>query len=171
MAAAILPLLASAPSKACSVALKGPRRSGLENSQITMLFDAWWERDADGFKSFFTKTLKDDGSLVEAKLAKEMLTLDPVPPQAYQVFERFFTNTNTLKQITLIVNTDAGIIVGCSEVEPNAVGTGDCSDLPELHLFHVQMSGLNPRLITHVSSSKTPEVDKFSIWTEGQIRL
>jgi hypothetical protein len=171
IAAAILPVLASTPSKACSVALKGPRRSGLENSQIAKLFDAWWDRDADAFRAFFTRTLKDDGTLVDAALAKEMLARDLIPPQAFQVFDRFFTNTNTLKQITLFVNTDAGIIVGCSERDPRAFGRGDCSDLPELHLFHVRMSGLNPRLITHISSSKTPEVDKFSIWTEGQMRL
>ncbi len=170
MAAAFLPLLASERSEACSVALKGPRRSGLENSQIKQLFQAWWERNADAFRAIFTKRLKYDGTPVEAELAKEMLALDPVPTQAYQVFDRFFTNTNTLKQITLIVNTDAGIIVGCSEYDPEAASTGDCSDLPELHLFHVKMSGLNPRLITHISSAQTPEVDKFSIWTEGHAR-
>ena len=171
MAAAFLPLLASSPSNACSVALKGPRRSGMENSQIAKLFDAWWARNEDAFRAFFTKSLKNDGSPIEVDLAKEMLALDPIPTEAYQVFGRFFTKTNTLKQITLIVNTDAGIIVGCSENDPHAVGSGDCSDLPELHLFHVRMSGLNPRLITHISSIMTPEVDKFSIWTEGQARL
>jgi hypothetical protein len=171
LAAAFLPLMAPSPAKACSVALKGPRRSGLENSQVTKLFDAWWDRNADAFRAFFTKRLKDDGTPVQAELAKEMLALDPVPTEAFQVFDRFFANTNTLKQITLIVNTDAGIIVGCSEDDPHAVGSGDCSDLPELHLFHVKMSGLNPRLITHIASIKTPEVDKFSIWTEGKARL
>lgn len=112
----------------------------------------------------------NDGTVMEATLAKDLLTLDPVPRVAYDVFDRFFTDIETLKQITLIVNTDAGIIVGCSERDPrHQMAMGDCSDIPQLHLFHVQMSGINPRLITHISSMKTVEVDKFSIWTEGRI--
>jgi hypothetical protein len=168
---ACLPALTAAPTRACSVALKSPRSSGLENQQIHELFEAWWERDAAKFRSYFTDTLMADGTAMEPKLAKELTAADPIRPETYAIFDQFFADKRKDNRITLIVNTNAGIFVACSEANG---GRGervkiqpDCTGMPKLHLFLVNMRGLNPRSIAHLSTTETVEADKFSIWTQG----
>jgi len=104
---------------------------------------------------------------MEPKLAQELAALDPVDPHAYEIFDRFFTDQRKSKRITLIVNTDASVIVACSEADQPLKIEPDCSGLPKLHLFAVRMSGSNPRGITHIATTETVEVDKFSIWSDG----
>jgi hypothetical protein len=110
-----------------------------------------------------------DGTPMDPKVAQQpLMALDPVPPDAYDIFDQFFTDRDKFNRVTLILNTDAAIIVACAEANARlAPDPGDCSELPKLHLFAVTMSGANPRFITHISTIETPEVDKFSIWTAG----
>jgi hypothetical protein len=165
--AACLPALSAAPAAACSVALKNPRYTGVEDRQVLRLFHAWFDRDTAKFRSYFTDTLMADGTRMDPKVAEEMAALDPVPPHAYDIFGQFFTDRDKFNRVTLIVNTDAAIIVGCAEADPKSNIRPDCSGLPKLHLFAVKMSGANPRSITHISTIETVEVDEFSIWTAG----
>ena len=165
--AACLPAIAGTSAEGCSLALKSPKLTGRQNSQVIKLFESWWERKPDEFRRYFTTHLKDDGSVMESKLARELLVLDPLPPTYFDIFDKFFTDARKLKRVTLLVNTDAGIFLACSETdEPFHIGP-DCSGVPKLHLFLVEMSGLNPRGITHLNSTATVDVDKFSIWTAG----
>jgi hypothetical protein len=48
---ACLPAVSAGPALACSVALKNPRYTGVENSQVLKLFDAWFDRDVTKFRS------------------------------------------------------------------------------------------------------------------------
>jgi hypothetical protein len=162
-----LPAFTATRAAACSVALKNPRDSGLENELVRKLFDAWWTGDAEKFRNYFTQRLMADGKPMEPKLAAEMAALDPVPPNAFDIFNKFFADKSKFKRITLIVNTDAGIIVACSEADRPLKMQPDCVGLPKLHLFAVTMMGPNPRSITHIATTETVEVDKFSIWSEG----
>lgn len=159
--------LGASPAAACSVALKSPRSAGLENQQVRKLFEAWWQRDADQFRRVFTHTLMADGTAMEAKLASEMRAIDPVPEGAFAIFDRFFTDQGTLKRTTIIVNTDAGVFVACSETYLSPHEGSDCSGTPKLHLFLVTMSTLNARSVVHLATTTTTEPDKFGIWTEG----
>jgi hypothetical protein len=109
----------------------------------------------------------DDGRPMEPKLAQAMEAADPVPESELAILGRFFTDQGNIQRITLIVNTDAAIVVACSEAGPSGIVDADCSGMPKLHLFLVKMQGLNPREIAHVATEDTPEVDKFSIWMEG----
>jgi hypothetical protein len=166
--AACLPVVSAVPAVACSPALKNPRLTGVENGQVLRLFDAWFDRDVTKFHSYFTDRLMADGTPTDPKLAVDLMAFDPVPPHAYDIFNQFFTDRDKFNRVTLILNTDAAIIVGCAEADPKlANDQGDCSGLPKLHLFAVKMSGANPRFITHISTVATPEVDKFGIWTSG----
>jgi hypothetical protein len=151
------------------VALKSPRSTGLANQQVRKLFEAWWERDADRFRAIFTKTLMEDGTPMEPKLASELLASNPIPPTAYKIFDQFFTDERKRKRTPLIVNTDAGVIVACSEGDPTLAVQSDCTGMPKLHLFLVTMDGLNARSVVHLASADTVEADKFSIWTEGSL--
>ena len=165
--AASLPAIAATPAAACSVALKSPRSAGLANQLVRKLFEAWWERDAAKFRAVFTQHLMADGTAMEPRLASELLAADPIPAETFEIFDRFFTDQHKLKRTPLIVNTEAGVIVACSEADPSLSVQPDCTGMPKLHLFLVTMRGLNARSIVHLASTDTVEADKFSIWTEG----
>jgi hypothetical protein len=165
--AACLPALSATRAGACSVALKNPSDAGLENGQVHKLFDAWFERDADKFRAYFTQRLMADGKPMEPKLAAELASQDPLPPHAFDIFDKFFTDKSKSNRVTLIVNTDAAILVACSETDVPLKIQPDCAGLPKLHLFAVTMLGPNPRSISHIASTETVEVDRFSIWSEG----
>ena len=167
--AACLPALSASPAAACSPALKNPRNSGLENQQISELFEAWWDRDVDKFRSYFTQRLMADSTPMEPKLAADLVALDPVSPRAFAIFDQFFTDRSKISRITLIVNTMAGILVACEEADAHPHIRPDCTGMPRLHLFAVAMSGLNPRSITHIATAETPETDKFGIWLAGSV--
>lgn len=165
--AACLPAFVSTQGGACSFAPKNPRSSGLQNEQVRKLFEAWWQRDLAEYRKIISKTLMDDGSPMAPDIAKELSKLDAPNPEIFEIFNRFFTDRTKLNRLTLIVNTDAAIVVACSEADVAINIQPDCSGLPKLHLFAIGMSGVNPRSITHIASVETAEVDKFSIWTEG----
>lgn len=165
--AALSPAIAASPALACSVALKTPRSDGLQNNQVRKLFEAWWERDSEKFRAIFTHHLMEDGSAMEPKLAEELRASNPLPTDRFAIFDRFFTDTNKLYQLTLIVNTGAGIVVGCSESNFDRSIEGDCSGMPRLHLFLVEMETLNPRSIEHLASADTIDINRFSFWTSA----
>ena len=165
--AASLPAMVATPAAACSMALKSPRSAGLENQQVRKLFEAWWKRDAATFRAVFTNTLMADGTAMDPKLASELLAADPIPSEAFAIFDRFFTDERKLKTTPLIVNTDAGVIVACSEADRSLNIQPDCTGMPKLHLFLVTMLGLNARSVIHLASIDSAEPNKFSIWTEG----
>src|SRR5438876_11197785 len=165
--AACLPALSATRAGACSAALKNPRDAGLENGQVRKLFNAWFERDADKFRGYFTQRLMADGKPMEPKLAATLAAEDPLPLNAFDIFEKFFTDKGKFNRITLLVNTDAAILVACSEADMPLQIQPDCAGMPKLHLFAVTMLGPNPRSITHIATTETVEVDKFSIWAEG----
>ena len=167
--AACLPALSAGPAAACSPVLKNPRNSGLENQQIGELFEAWWDRDVDKFRSYFTRRLMADGTPMEPKLAAELVAGDPVSPTAFDIFDKFFTDKSKISRITLIVNTMAAILVACEEADVHPNIQPDCTGMPRLHLFAVAMSGLNPRSITHIATTETPVTDKFGIWFAGSV--
>lgn len=165
---ASLSALSAIPAKACNVAEKSPRSAGLENEQIRGAFAAWWERDADGFRSYFTDTLMADGTPMDPKLASELLAANPLPDDVFEIFDHFFLDRQKHNRIVLILNGDTGIVIGCSEQAfPATEIQPDCSGMPKQHLFFAKMSGLNLRSITHLATTATPEVGKFSIWAEG----
>jgi hypothetical protein len=139
----------------------------LENQQVLRLFEAWWDHDMDGLRAVFEKTLMSDGSVMDAKLARELLRSNPLPSETFAIFDRFFTDKRKLKRVSLMVNTDAGVVVACSEADPSGDIQPDCAGMPKLHLFLVTMLGLNARSVTHVATTTTAEPGKFSIWTEG----
>ena len=165
--ATALPALACTPARSCSVALKGPRSAGLENEQIRKLFSAWWDRDKAGFQGIFNDTLMSDGSPMEKRLAAELRSSSPLPANTFDIFDHFFTDQRKQQQIKLIINTDAGVIVACSEQDRVVEIQSDCSGLPSLHLFLVDMAGLNPRIVTHLATTQTAEPGKFSIWSDA----
>jgi hypothetical protein len=147
--------------------MKNPRSAGLANDRVRKLFEAWWDRDLETFRYHFTQRLRADGTPVERKLAAELAADDPLPPNTFEVFGKFFTDTSKVNRITLMVNTDAAILVACSEAGMPLKIQSDCEGLPRLHLFAVTMMGLNPRSIAHIATTETIEVDKFSIWSAG----
>jgi hypothetical protein len=163
---ALVASFAAAPATACSPALKSPRSSGLENNQVRSLFTAWWQRDADQFRAHFTDTLMADGSRMEPELASELFAAAPVPAETFAIYDRFFTDEKKLNTLRLIVNTDSGVFVACSEADPTLNIQSDCTGMPMQHLFLVTMFGLNPRSIMHLASSETVGFGKFSIWTD-----
>jgi hypothetical protein len=169
MLAACLPALSASRAAACSPALKNPRNSGLENQQVRELFEAWWDRDVDKFRSYFTQRLMADGTPMEPNLAAELMAGDPVPPKAFDIFDKFFIDKSKISRITLIVNTMAAILVACEEADLHLNIQSDCTGMPRLHLFAVTMSGLNPRSITHIATTETPVTDKFGIWFAGSV--
>lgn len=154
-------------AEACSPVLLSPRSTGLANSQVLELFRAWWDRDADKFRAFFSSMLMNDGTAMEPKLASELAADDPIPTETIAIFDRFFTDERKWKSIPIIVNTAAGVFVACLEAGPTQNIEGDCTGMPKLHLFLVRMRGLNVRSVAHLDSSETPEGAKVSIWTEG----
>lgn len=166
---ASLSAVAASPAKACSVALRSPKAAGIESQQVRKLFEAWWGRNEVGFRALFTNILMHDGTLMDPVLASELLVNEPMATESLAIFDQFFTDENMLKRITLLVNTDAGVIVACSESGLRQEINADCSGMPKLHLFLVIMRGLNPRAITHLSSIETVEVANFNIWFEGSI--
>jgi hypothetical protein len=162
--AAALPALAATPAGACSFALKTPRSAGGENQQVQRLFDAWWQRDKDGFRELFTKRLMADGSPMERELAAELASVDLLPATTFNIFDKLFLEGGKDRAVVLLVNTDAGIFAACSEADHGVEIGADCSGTPRLHLFLITMSGLNPRSVTHLATVATPEPRKFSIW-------
>jgi hypothetical protein len=163
--AAALPIFASPKASACSPVLRSPRSTGLENQQVRKLFNAWWVRDQVTFRALFTKTLMADGSPMEPKLAAELRAQSPLPRSTFDIFDRFFTDQRKASRLNLMVNTAAGVIVACAEgISTNEIQP-DCTGMPALHLFLVEMSGLNPRAITHLSTTHTVEPGSFSVWT------
>lgn len=165
--AACLPVLSATKADACSVALKNPRNAGLESGQVRELFEAWFDRDGDKFRRYFNERLMADGQPMEPKLAAELAAQDPLPPHVFDIFDKFFTDKSKSKRVTLIVNTDAAILVACSEANVPLNIQPDCKGLPKLHLFAVTMRGSNPRSITHIATTETVETNKFNIWSEG----
>ena len=163
--AAALPTLAVAPAKACSFALKTPRSTGLENEQVQRLFEAWWQRDKEGFRELFTKRMMADGSAMDRKLAAELTRADPLASNTFDIFDKLFLENGNDRAVVLLVNTDAGIFAACSEAVHGVEIGADCSGTARLHLFLITMSGLNPRSIAHLATVATPEPSKFSIWT------
>ena len=166
--AASLPAFAASPATACSAMLKSPRSSGLENNQVRSLFRAWWLRDAAGFRAHFTNSLMADGSGMDPELASELQAALPVPADTFAIYDRFFTDEKKLNTLRLIVNTQAGVFVACSEADSILSIQPDCTGMPTLHLFLIEMDGSSPHSITHLASMETVEVDKFSIWMDGQ---
>jgi hypothetical protein len=165
--AALLPVLATGRANACSVALATPRSTGLENDQVRRLFEAWWERDEAVFRAHFTERYMADGSPMDPQIAAELQQMDSPPPDAFSIFGRFFTDTAKVQTLGLLVNTAAGVIVGCSEASAQAEIEADCSGMPVFHLFHVTMHGLKAHAVTHIASEGSAEPAKFGIWTEG----
>jgi hypothetical protein len=167
--ASALPAFAVTPASACSFALTSPRSTGLENQQVKRLFEAWWQRDKKAFRELFTKHLMADGSTMERDLAKDLAEADPIPVTMFDIYDKLFTVDHKVRRMVLIVNTAAGILAACSEEDsPNSTGEviigADCSGTPSLYLFHILMSGLNPRSVTHLATVATPEPSKFSVW-------
>jgi hypothetical protein len=165
--AACLPAFSATRAGAWSIALKNPRDAGLENGQVRKLFDAWFDRDIEQFRGYFTQRLMADGKPMQPKLAAELAAQDPLAPHVFDIFDNFFADKSKFNRVTLIVNTDAAILVACSEADRPLKIQSDCGGLPKLHLFAVTMLGPNPRSISHIASTETLEVDKFSIWMEG----
>ncbi|WP_176498226.1 hypothetical protein [Sphingomonas sp. HMP6] len=165
--AATLPALFSTPANACSYALKSPRAAGLENQQVQRLFEAWWQRDKERFRELFNMRLMADGSPMERDLANELARLDPLPVSTFEIFDVMFLDERKNRKVALLVNTDAGIFAACSEADYEVNIGADCSGTPNLHLFLIKMSGLNPRSVIHLSTVATPEPSKFSVWTGG----
>ena len=161
---AALPTLAATSAAARTFALKSPRSSGLENQQVQRLFEAWWRRDELGFRELFTKRLMADGSPMKRDLAEELTKLDPLPPNTFDIFAKMFLDEQKSKRVVLLVNTDGGIFAACAE-ENYALNTNSDSEVPNLHLFLITMSGLNPRLVTHLTTVATPDPGKFGIWS------
>ena len=161
-----LPVLASSGASACSPALSSPSQTGLQNQQVRRLFSAWWQRDKDKFKSVFKDALMSDGSPMEAKLAAD-LQGETISESAFDIFDRFFSDESKLSILKMIINTEAGVIVACSERDLALEVKPDCSGMPLLHLFIVKMSGLNAQAVTHIATTATPETGKFSIWFDG----
>ena len=164
--ATCLPLASSTPTLACSAALRNPGMSGRQINQVRKIFQSWWERDAEAFREFFKVQLIADGSRMESGIAAELMELNPVPQKTYEIFDRYFTDEQKTKKLPLIIGTDAGIIVVCSEDgrSRNPIRP-DCSGMPQLHMFLVKMSGLNPRSIVHLTTEDTVEIEKFDIST------
>lgn len=104
---------------------------------------------------------------MDAELASELAVKDPLPSNTFDLFDKFFTDKSKLNRVTLMVNSDAAIIVACAEADMPLKLQPDCAGLPKLHLFAVTMLGLNPRSITHIATTETVDVDKFGIWSEG----
>lgn len=167
--AALLPVLAT-PAGACSLAPFDPRLAGRQNDRVRRLFALWWEGDAAAFRAFLSERLMDDGSRMDPSQARALAALDPVPPESLAIFGNFFARPDMVKRLHLLVNTAPDILVGCSEIGRDAIVQPDCSGLPQYHLFLVTMSGLNPRLISHIASEESAGPDKASIWMESSAR-
>lgn len=103
---------------------------------------------------------------MEPELASELLAADPIPAETFAIYDQFFTDEQKLNTLRLIVNTDAGVFVACSEADSALNIQSDCTGMPMQHLFLITMSGLNPRSIMHLASSATVGLGKFSIWTD-----
>jgi hypothetical protein len=164
---AVLPALAT-PAGACSITLSSPRLAGQQRDIVRRLFERWWARDASGFRAILSGRLMDDGSRMASGTARALDELDPVLPESLAIFDRFFTGSGMTRRLHLMVNTAAGVLVGCSEIRPGEAIEADCSGMPQFHLFLVTMSGLSARLISHISTVESPEPAIAYVWREGE---
>lgn len=162
--AACFPAVAQAPASACSIALKTPQTFGQQNQVVYDLFQTWWKRDAEKFRAYFSSS--GSSGRTTSSLGPESGT-SVRSLSAASIFVRFFSDERKLKRITFILNSDAGLIVGCSEVDPSRNIGPDCRGVPMLHLFLVSMSGMNPQTVNHCASTRTTAADRFSIWSAG----
>ena len=160
--AAALPAFIAAPAEACKVAIKSPRSAKSENGQVRELFEAWWNRDAIKFRASFVAGSPVDGPRIDRRPGRNLHGANPVP----NIFGNFFDDERKLKRLILIVNTAAGVVVACSEVDQPLRVQPDCSGLPKLHLFLVTMSGLKPRFLAHVASEDTTDANNINIWSK-----
>lgn len=161
---ACLPVLAHAPANACSIAPRLARFSEQQKEAVLVLFQVWWKRDAIKFRAYFP-----DQSLVNGTAAAPVAAIGAGPIQRTplrSIFDRFFTDERKVKRITFILNTDAGLIVGCSEANRSRDIGPDCRGMPTLHVFLVTMSGLTPQTMTHWTSTQSLTPDWFNVWSE-----
>lgn len=152
-----LTILTATPAEACSYALLSPMESARRSRVVTTLFRHWWDRDRAAFRQSFTDMVRSDGTPIPADEAKELVQLPPVPENTYALFDRFFTDKGKFQRIQWMLSNPAGLIVACAEFTPTKGSDRSCQPLPHLHLFLVEMVGLNPRALIHIATTATPQ--------------
>ena len=163
---ACIPALAT-PAGACSVALTNPRETGLQNGAVRHLFEAWWDHDDESFRSILSGIPAAGASRTDVATARALLESEPVPRESLAIYGRYFTRPNMVRRLHFMVNTAAGVVVGCSEAREDGVMESDCSGMPEFHLFLVSMLSDRPMLISHIATEASVDAGKASIWMEG----
>lgn len=162
---AALPSVAAGPASACLVMPFSADYVERQNAQVRRLFEAWWARDLESFRALFTNPLGSDGRPMDPAVleAWQRDGAFRMPASTRAVFGRFFKNRETRKRIDELVNTDLGIVVGCSETT-NAQSIVECSDAGESHLFFVKMGGTNPESVVHLNSGSGWEAERLVVW-------
>ncbi len=164
MLASTMPLLASQPAPACSFALASPLSTARQHKAVLDLFSRWWQRDRDAFNRSLTDIFRNDGTLIDPNAAAGLFRLLPTSPDTLAMFDRFFNNEKRIKHMAWMLNSPAAMVVGCTESEPNSEIGADCSGTPLLHVFMIDMFGLNPRAVTHLATTTTPQPATFNLW-------
>lgn len=112
--------------------------------------------------------VRSDGTPIPADEAKELIQLPPVAKDTFALFDRFFIEKEKFRRIQWTLNNPAGVIVACSEFTPTKGSDRSCEPLPLLHVFLVEMFGLNPRALTHIATTATPQPGVVNLSTGDQ---
>lgn len=162
---AVLPSVAASPANACLVTPFNADYVERQNAQVRRLFEAWWARDLASFRAVFENPLGQDGRPMDPAVLEAWRRDGAfrMPASTRAVFGRFFKNRETTKRIDELVNTNLGIVVGCSE-RTNAQFIAECSDAGESHLFFVKMGGVTPESVVHLNSGSGWEAERLVVW-------
>lgn len=145
-----------------------PLDSAKRSEAIGTLFQRWWQRDRLAFQHSFTVMTRSHATPIAADEAKASVELPPNSEDNLALFDRFFTDKGKARRIRWTLDSPAGVIVACSEFTPTKGSDRSCEPLPLLHLFLVEMFGLNPRALTHIATTATPQPGVVNLSTGDQ---
>jgi|GEM_PF-5453824 len=160
-----LPALLPSAAEACLIDPATPDYIERQNARVRRLFETWWARDLAGFRGLFENPLRDGGTPIDPAIVRSWGEEYSLPSAAQALFGRFFTDSRMSRRIDGLVNTQMGIIVFCVEWDEAERAVASCGGSGGTHLFHVGMSGINPKSVTHITSHWQGEDARIHVWS------
>lgn len=155
---------ASSPAAACSFAVESPETFTARLPAVAAMFRAWWTRDEAAFlDSLHGPVVGEDDDRLERLRA---LAARGEGTTAAELYGSFFTDPQRQPRIVTMAAVSNSIFVAVDE--PSATGVGpDCSGMPVLHLFLVDVSRVSsrPSGIVHLSSGEWTGHAQTAFWS------